>query len=305
MSDLLTTFRDTFVASFRNNLDWFLHHELQPSFTSFFWWLVGLTVVVYALELAFPWRRGQRALREDFWLDLFYVFFNIVVFPVLGFLAAGAAVWALVAPGLAAVGLEDGLLPVRSLPVWAQLVALFLLRDFVHWNVHRLLHAVPWLWQFHKLHHSVRQMGVAAHLRYHWMENVVYKALEALPIAILGFTFDSFFVVAVFTLAIGHLNHANLYLPIGPLRYVFNTPQMHIWHHAHDLPPGRSGVNFGLTLSVWDWLFGTVWWPGSGRDVQLGFPGDEAFPRHDLLRQLVWPLSARTARQPAEPTAQP
>lgn len=58
--------------------------------------------------------------------------------------------------------------------------------DFVQWNTHRLLHRVPMLWNFHKVHHSVKEMGFAAHLRYHWMEPVVYKSLLYIPIAIIG-----------------------------------------------------------------------------------------------------------------------
>jgi hypothetical protein len=30
---------------------------------------------------------------------------------------------------------------------------------------------------------------------------------------------------------------------------------------------------------VWDFLFGTVWMPGDGRDIELGFPNVERFPK--------------------------
>jgi AraC-like DNA-binding protein len=62
------------------------------------------------------------------------------------------------------------------------MLLLFLVRDFVQWNVHRLLHRAPRLWEFHKVHHSVQQMGFAAHLRYHFMENIVYRTLEYIPL---------------------------------------------------------------------------------------------------------------------------
>jgi Fatty acid hydroxylase superfamily len=85
---------------------------------------------------------------------------------------------------------------------------------------------------------------------------------------------DDFFIVHLFTLTVGHLNHANLYLPIGPLRYAFNNPQMHLWHHAEELPPHRpAGANFGLTLSVWDYLFGTAYVPREDSHLRLGFFG--------------------------------
>ncbi|CAA6804659.1 MAG: Unknown protein, partial [uncultured Aureispira sp.] len=40
------------------------------------------------------------------------------------------------------------------------------------------------------------------------------------------------------------------------------------------------GVNFGITLSCWDYIFGTSHVPNSGRDIRLGFPGIEEFPEN-------------------------
>ncbi|MEM9073493.1 MAG: sterol desaturase family protein, partial [Myxococcota bacterium] len=71
--------------------------------------------------------------------------------------------------------------------------------------------------------------------------------------------------------------HANLRLPLGPLRYLLNSPQMHLWHHARVIPT-RTGINFGLTLSVWDWVFGTAHWPDDDADRALGFEGVDTFP---------------------------
>ena len=64
------------------------------------------------------------------------------------------------------------------------------------------------------------------------------------------------------------------------IKYIFNSPEMHIWHHAKDLPEDRKfGVNFALTLSCWDYLFGTNYIPFDGRDIDLGFPEVESFPQ--------------------------
>jgi sterol desaturase/sphingolipid hydroxylase (fatty acid hydroxylase superfamily) len=244
-------------------------------------WLVGVSLFFFALELARPWRRDQPRFRKDFWLDAFYMFFNFFLFSLVVYNAASDVAVDLFSGALAAVGVRNLVaIEVSGWPAWLQLATLFVVRDFVQWNVHLLLHRVPFLWQFHKVHHSVEQMGFAAHLRYHWMENVVYRALEYVPLAMIGFGIDDFFVVHIFTLAVGHFNHSNLRLPLGPLKYLFNNPQMHIWHHAKHLPEGRPyGVNYGLTLSLWDYLFGTACIPSDGRDVELGFEGDESFPK--------------------------
>lgn len=86
----------------------------------------------------------------------------------------------------------------------------------------------------------------------------------------------------------GHFNHSNVKLSLGYLKYIFNNPQMHIWHHAYTVPKDNThGVNFGLTLSIWDFLFGTSYIEKNGRDVKLGFPKMDRFPK-DFIRQNMY-----------------
>lgn len=262
---------------------------LSPTIHSYFYWLVGLSLLVWGLEIAFPWRKNQPKIRTDFWIDMFYMFFNFFLFSLVIYNAVSNVVVQLFNDTLGIFGVENLVaIQVGSLPVWGQLLILFIARDFIQWNVHRLLHKVPVLWEFHKVHHSIEEMGFAGHLRYHWMENVVYRTLEYIPLAMIGFGIDDFFLVHIFTLAVGHLNHANIYLPIGPFKYIFNTPQMHLWHHAEELPEKSYGVNFGLTLSIWDYLFGFDHVPSETPDVKLGFPDIEKFPK-TFTEQLTYP----------------
>jgi sterol desaturase/sphingolipid hydroxylase (fatty acid hydroxylase superfamily) len=134
-------------------------------------------------------------------------------------------------------------------------------------------------------------MGFAAHLRYHWMENVLYKPLKTIVVLLFfGFEPQEAFVVHFFSIAIGHLNHANLGFDYGPLKYVFNNPKMHIWHHAKALPSSHpKGMNFGISLSLWDYIFKTAYIPYNGRDIELGFDGDENFPQ-TIVGQSVYPF---------------
>ena len=47
---------------------------------------------------------------------------------------------------------------------------------------------------------------------------------------------------------------------------------MHLYHHAYALPKDRFyGVNFGISLSLWDYIFKTNYIPHSGRDIEIGF----------------------------------
>ena len=75
---------------------------------------------------------------------------------------------------------------------------------------------------------------------------------------------------------------------LGPLmRYIFNSPEMHIWHHAEEMPADmKYGINFGITLAIWDYIFGTARIPHNGRDIKLGFPHMESFPKKFIRQNL-------------------
>lgn len=282
---------DIFMQNLQGYARYLVHEPLRFQIDNYLYWLIAISLFAYGLELLFPWRKNQPHLRGDFWLDAFYMFFNFFLFSLIGYNALSQVFVQAFTDLLALIGVRNLVaLHIESLPVWAQLLTLFVVRDFIHFNVHRLLHRVPFLWEFHKVHHSVREMGFAAHLRFHPAETVVYRTLEYLPLAMIGFGIDQFLLVHLFALTIGHLNHANTVVPLGPLKYLFNSPQMHIWHHVKDLPsPFRYGINFGISLSLWDYLFGTACIPSSGRDIALGFEQVESFPP-DFIHQVIWPI---------------
>ncbi len=276
----MSNYLEIFLAGYRNYARYLWYEVTHPGWTNYVYWLIGVSLLFFLLELQRPWRPDQPRFRKDFWLDAFYMFFNFFLFSLIIYNAASDVVVNAIGDALRAIGVDNLVaIEIGSWPAWLQLLSLFVVRDFVQWNIHQLLHRVPFLWEFHKVHHSVEQMGFAAHLRYHWMENVVYRSIEYIPLAMIGFGIDDFFIVHIFALAVGHFNHSNWKLPLGPLKYVFNNPQMHIWHHARHLPEDRPyGMNFGLTLSLWDYLFGTALIPEDGRDIELGFPDLEEFP---------------------------
>lgn len=276
------------LDSFTGYYNYLVAEITQPTWHNYFWMLILVSLFFYSLELLKPWRKDQPRLRKDFWLDGFYMFFNFFLFSLIGYNAVSNVFVELFNDFLALFGITNWVaISVASMPSWVQLLTLFILRDFIQWNIHRLLHRSPMLWQFHKVHHSVKQMGFAAHLRYHWMENIVYRSLEYIPLGMIGFGIQDFFAVHILALSIGHFNHSNFKLPLGPLKYIFNNPQMHIWHHAKELP-NKYGVNFGISLSLWDYLFKTDYIPYDGKDVELGFDKDETFPKTFIL-QGVYP----------------
>jgi sterol desaturase/sphingolipid hydroxylase (fatty acid hydroxylase superfamily) len=287
--------------SYYGYFNYLVNEMFYPSWHNYFWWLLGMSVGVWLFEIFLPWREKQAVFRKDFWLDGFYMFFNYFLFSLIAYNAISNVGVELFNDFLGFFGVENIVaIHIESWPRWVQFLLLFLIADFIQWNVHRLLHRVPALWEFHKVHHSVEEMGFAAHLRFHWMETILYKSAQYIPLAMIGYGLEDFFIVHIFTTAIGHLNHANIRLTYGPLKYILNNPVMHLWHHAKVLPKDMPyGVNYGITLSLWDYLFKTDYLPHEGKNEPLGFDGMEEFPK-TFWQQITYPFFKKKSKQLAE-----
>ena len=264
---------DAFADAFTGTLDWTWQSIVfnVPWYNNYFWGLVVISLIVWLLEIIFPWRKHQSIIRKDFWLDGFYMFFNFFIFAII--ISGVYKVLEIVFNDIGVTSKSLAVIDLSNLTLWIQLLIFFIILDFVQWFTHVLLHKYNFLWKFHKVHHSVKEMGFAAHLRYHWMENILYKPLKTFGVMILGgFEPQQAFIVHFITIAIGHLNHANIKITWGPLKYIFNNPVMHLYHHVKALPENRSrGINFGISLSLWDYIFKTNYIPEDSGKIELGF----------------------------------
>lgn len=256
----------------------------------YFFWLIMVSLFCWSLERLVPWRSQQKAFRKQIGQDCFWLVFNghyagvAVAFvgswliqqlnPLLG-------IWNVPAP-------ESVQLLIGN-PWWVQFTVFLVLKDFLEYFVHNLLHRVPLLWEFHKLHHSIEELDWIGNMRFHWMEIVVYKGLTYLPLVMLGAKGSVILWIAIVSTLIGHLNHSNLNFNWGPLRYVINSPRMHVWHHDV-IHRGEYGKNFGVVFCGWDWLFGTAYLPiDKEQPERLGFESMDRFPQ-GLFPRLIYPL---------------
>lgn len=279
---------ETLISSFTNSTSWLYQMITFKTdwYLNYFWGLIVISFIIWGLELLFPWRKNQAIFRKDFWLDVFYMFFNFFVF---GLFVNGF--YALFAELVESMGISINsiaLIHLKNISPINQLLIFFVVSDFFQWSTHILLHHFSFLWKFHQIHHSVKEMGFAAHLRYHWMENVLYKPLKTLAILLLGgFEPEQAYIIHFIAITIGHINHSNLNITWGPLKYIINNPVMHLYHHAYILPEDKKkGVNFGISLSLWDYIFKTNYIPISNKDLKIGFKGDENIP-NSFLKQ-IW-----------------
>jgi sterol desaturase/sphingolipid hydroxylase (fatty acid hydroxylase superfamily) len=251
----------------------------------YWWFLAGISVLFVLLERLWPWRPEQPVLRRGLAKDLFYLAFNGHFLGLLLALAFGP-LWRWLDGATGDLGLSR-LALASAWPLGVQLAVAIVGLDLIQWSVHNLLHRVGGLWKFHQVHHSIVQMDWIGVMRFHWMEVIVYKSAQYLPLVVMGFSPTALLIFAVFGTFMGHFNHSNLRWRIGPLGYLLNNPRMHIWHH-HLEPDHPVLINFGINFSLWDWIFGTAHQPDHP-PAALGVPPDSR-PPEALWRQLLWPL---------------
>ena len=251
----------------------------------------ALFVLVVPFEKLFP-RHRQRLRRRAVGTDVAYALASPVL-RALGLavavpLAVGSLLWL---PGLA-------LRPIVStLPSVPRLLVGFVLFDVSIYWAHRFSHEVPFLWRFHAIHHSTRQLDWVSGFRNHPLDGAFFAPAFVLLVTS-GFAPRFAGALAVIQIASGLFLHANVRWRWRPLQKLVITPEFHHWHHADE--PDARNTTFSTFLPAWDLLFGTYYVPSDRRPQTYGV--QEPVP-DDIVGQLWFPFHGlrnplRMARHP-------
>lgn len=240
--------------------------------------LLLYSAVFVPLERWFSLRAGQPVFRRQWLVDLTYFFVNSLLIEILTILTLKPALilfdWA--RPGWI----------VGTLPLLVQVPLLLLVADFTQYWVHRTFHAVPFLWPFHAIHHSIEEMDWLAGSRLHLVDVIVTRGLTYVPVFLLEFS-ERALMVYVFLVAVqATFIHANVHWEFRPIRRFIATPAFHHWHHAAE----REAIdkNFAVHTPIWDLLFGTYYLPDRWPSA-YGLAGGRKVPSR-WLTQLFYPF---------------
>lgn len=155
----------------------------------------------------------------------------------------------------------------------------------LYWK-HRLAHEWPPLWRFHAVHHSVTRLWFLNTGRFHVVDTLTGLVVAMPVLLLLGAPKDVMIMVSAITAFIGILTHSNVEMRCGVLNYVFNTPELHRWHHSKVLAEGNR--NYGENLMLFDLLFGTYFNAARRppKDIGISHPMPSTF-----LGQLAVPFT--------------
>ena len=259
--------------------------------------IVGLLIfasVYVPLERMFP-RRQQSPFRPGWSTDVAYYVIGCFVGKL-----SDTTSWAAMLVLREATGLGFGKIAAAQ-PTWIQFVELVLTADFCAYWFHRVLHRNTYLWQLHRIHHTSERMDWLANVRLHPIDKMLGDCVQFTPIFCLGFSTTAVLSYTIFLGFQGFLNHSNIKLDFGRLRWIIASPQFHHWHHCND--PNLENRNFSAHLVVFDMLFGTFYLPpDSSTPVAYGIP--DPSPR-SLLRQTIAPFFRARGSAPRDRATAP
>lgn len=217
--------------------------------------------------------------------DVFYIAGSSVVVAI-----AEAATWAVAVIVVGTLAADATSIWPTQWPVVAQVFLALAIGDLLPYLYHRASHeSSGFLWRVHAIHHAPERLYALNFARFHPINAFLTAALTLLPLAVLGAPAPLLFVAGVLHNVHGVLSHANVDFRLGPLNAIFSMAELHRWHHARD--PQLANGNYGATVLVWDWLFGSRRHPRMPLDADaVGLWAGSSVPR-GILSQWTYPFA--------------
>jgi sterol desaturase/sphingolipid hydroxylase (fatty acid hydroxylase superfamily) len=257
-------------------------------------WVLGVIAAILAAELVAGRHRGIYS-RNDYVVNGLCFLSGQAIRPVVAF-PVGAAIGVLLPSWKGALG---------GVPFWPALLSVLLVGEFANYWIHRFAHRWKgkpygdWLWRLHRTHHTATYINVLLNFRISLFWAFVSPLTWVSAVAVyLGLGHAAAIGILIFSLwGIATHSHFRWDDPIrrhavfGPffraLEHVIVSPGVHHSHHGY----GRDGGNyrnFGIFLSIYDWLFGTLHIP-QGRPSRYGIPD----PTPHWAEEVFYPLYRR------------
>ena len=165
-----------------------------------------------------------------------------------------------------------GFVHLFDFPIVFQVIISLLILDLIGaYLVHLIEHKVPWMWKFHVVHHSDKNVDVTTGLRHHPGETVFRILFTILGVYVSGASIGMVMLYQSISVLFAHITHANISLPKNLDRivsYILVTPNMHKVHHHFKLP--LTDTNYGNIFSIWDRLFGTYSYVDDSKTIVYG-----------------------------------
>lgn len=265
----------------------FLHRD-----SYLYWPFIASTLLIGMLAWRFTSARGDLGRDKSNWKEFFnrycskklwwhpssrldyrYYFINGILFPLL--------VGPLLFSDLGVAELMDRFFGTRGTPsgnprftvTLLYTVCFFIAYDFGRFVAHSMLHDIPMLWRFHRVHHSAEVLTPFTAFRVHPLDAALMAWIPAITTGMVTWLFHELTNGSVSLITflgthailwisnlVGNLRHWHIWISYGPtLNRWLISPAHHHLHHSCETR--HLGCNRGFELAIWDRLYGTLYIP--------------------------------------------
>ena len=189
-----------------------------------------------------------------------------------------------------------------GLPIVVVGALYIVISDFINYWLHRAEHSIPFLWQFHSVHHAAEEMNFLTTYRVHPFSKLIYGISGVILLIVLGVPPTQWLPLTLVQSFLTMIQHSDLDWSYGRLYPILVNPVFHRLHHSRDRRDFDS--NYSQLFSFWDYLFGTAN-PSRTPPVAVGVEGLPSEPT--LLGQFLGPFRriARGGSAPGPPANSP
>lgn len=181
-------------------------------------------------------------------------------------------------------------------------ICLFVFSDFTRYWLHRFLHTIPFLWEFHKVHHSAKVLTPITFYRVHPVENFLFGLRYSLSVGfvtgvfiyLFGAMVDIYMVLGVnaflFIFSVFGSNLRHSHVPFAYTDFIekwFMSPKQHQIHHSKK----HFDKNYGGYISIWDRVFGTLSLSSSVNVMKFGLRKNQMDDYKSLQDLILRPFS--------------
>jgi ornithine lipid hydroxylase len=234
---------------------WYLIRGGMDPAVSLLWTQGGAVLAIFLAERLYPYHQTWLQSHGDIRVDVTHTA-GVA-------LTTGMAYPVATAAGVAVAGWLLGFVEVSVWPSsWPLVLQVFLalvIGELPGYWIHRWQHSWDGLWRFHSIHHSAPRLYWLNAGRFHPVDMLMTYLPTYLLLVALGCNIEILTYFGLLTGVHGLFQHSNMQLKLGPLNWIFSMAELHRWHHSRTME--EANTNFGQTISIWDWVFGTRFLP--------------------------------------------
>ena len=243
--------------------------------------ILVLSLIFIPIEIFFPKRPEQTKFHNEWKTDLIYLFKAQLLVQY-----TAAAVKLPAELFFSDIGMQEVQSVISNLPFILQLFLAMFTADLFQYTIHRLFHKNRYFWRFHAVHHSIKYVDWISGSRLHLVDIFITRSFSYIPLYVLGFATDVFYVYLVIVSIQAVTVHANMRFEFGFLKYLLVTPKYHHWHHSKD--PETHNKKFAVHFPFIDKMFGTYYFPDHRWPEEMGLQ-NEKFPK-GYFQQFIFPF---------------